>query len=452
MMDFDTGVSVAPPPSSPSIASLSSRALQAREEIHTTGHRFSPEFDLLLACVACDKSARTENVREAICSNLEWQTLLRITGHHRLIPQMYSALCDVANLVPADVLDKLRCRYQANVRQTLRLTRDLIRVLHHFESRAIPVLAYKGPALASILHGDFAQRQFADIDLLVHPSDVRKSKAALVELGYISGCALTDRQEESYIRSGYEFAFDLPDARNVLELKWRILPRFYSIEFDVVGFFDRSVTVEIGGHSVQTLSPEDLLLVLCVHAAKHAWSELSLLWDISRLIQSQPINWDRVREQAGRLGVCRILDMNLALARNLLGMASPLSQKVEMEPTTIRAVRRILPVITGSQQVDTESTSYFRLMIGTRERWRDRTRFLLRLAFTPNMGEWAVVRLPSWLFPLYHLVRMYRLSARLIEYLRLRARFVLSLRKAGLGRHAFHALRKEHFLADPPSD
>src|SRR5450755_3756122 len=157
MMDFDTGVSVAPPPSSPSIASLSSRALQAREEIHTTGHRFSPEFDLLLACVACDKSARTENVREAICSNLEWQTLLRITGHHRLIPQMYSALCDVANLVPADVLDKLRCRYQANVRQTLRLTRDLIRVLHHFESRAIPVLAYKGPALASILHGDFAQ-------------------------------------------------------------------------------------------------------------------------------------------------------------------------------------------------------------------------------------------------------------------------------------------------------
>ena len=390
-----------------------------------TAPRFSREFSLLLACM---NGAEQENIRKLICGGIDWRNLLRITRHHRLIPQVYDRLRHLHDLVPTEALEKLRDLYQANVRHTFRLTRDLVRVLEHVESRGIPALAYKGPTLAAILCGDFTQRQYSDLDLLVHPSDVQISKSALSELGYKPGRSLTPRQEESYIRSGYEYVFDLPDARNVLELKWRILPHFYSIEFDVSGLFDRSVFVEVSGHSMRTLCPEDLLLVLCVHAAKHAWSELSLLWDVSRLIQSQPMNWSRVREQAALLGICRIVDINLALAHSLLGTVLPASTEapVAMEKAPVPLMRRMLSAVSQGQQLDTESVSYFRLMLNLRERLRDRVRFLWRLLFTPNIGEWDTVRLPARLFPLYHGVRMYRLAGKLFKYFLLK---VLPLRQ-----------------------
>ena len=388
-----------------------SRSTPADEKSNTDRNCFSREFELLVTCI---NGAKAEAIRQLIPGDLDWQALARITEHHRLIPQVYSSLCDVADLVPGEVLEKLRRLYEANVRQSLRLSRDLIRVLDHFEDRGVAVLAYKGPTLDAMLHGIFSQRQFVDIDLLVHPSDVQNSKTALIELRYIVGNEFTPRQEKSYVRSGYEYVFDLPDARNILELKWRILPHFYTIDFDVSGFFDRSVALEVGGRSMRTLCPEDLLLVLCVHAAKHAWAELSLLYDISQLIQSQPIKWDRVLEHACQLRIRRIVAVNLILVQNLLGIVLPVT--LEKQEEAVAIVRKIVPRIAESREVDTESACYFRLMVDVRERLRDRVRFLWRLIFTPSMGEWETVRLPAWLFPLYHVVRMYRLSGRLLKY------------------------------------
>jgi hypothetical protein len=52
-------------------------------------------------------------------------------------------------------------------------------------------------------------------------------------------------------------------------------------------------------------------------------------------------------------------------------------------------------------------------MMRLRERRADRLRFLGRLVFTPGPNEWKAVRLPTPLFPLYRLVRLSRLAARL---------------------------------------
>jgi hypothetical protein len=62
----------------------------------------------------------------------------------------------------------------------------------------------------------------------------------------------------------------------------------------------------------------------------------------------------------------------------------------------------------------TESLGYFRQMLGLRERTRDKIRFLHRLALTPGMGEWSAIRLPAPLFPLYRIVRLFRLMGRLL--------------------------------------
>lgn len=71
--------------------------------------------------------------------------------------------------------------------------------------------------------------------------------------------------------------------------------------------------------------------------------------------------------------------------------------------------------ILGDRAFDVESVAYFRLMLRLRERWQDRARFVSRLVFTAGPSEWAAVRLPEQLFPLYRIVRMTRLAAKLVR-------------------------------------
>jgi hypothetical protein len=51
-------------------------------------------------------------------------------------------------------------------------------------------------------------------------------------------------------------------------------------------------------------------------------------------------------------------------------------------------------------------------MLRLREHWRDRIRFLWRLAVTPSVGEWQAVQLPDAMFPLYFGVRFFRLMGK----------------------------------------
>jgi hypothetical protein len=71
-------------------------------------------------------------------------------------------------------------------------------------------------------------------------------------------------------------------------------------------------------------------------------------------------------------------------------------------------------LIVAEHEFDPESMAYFRLMVELRERRRDQLSFCWRLLFTPGAGEWSAVRLPGPLFPLYRVVRVFRLAGRLV--------------------------------------
>ncbi|HEX4424593.1 MAG TPA: nucleotidyltransferase family protein, partial [Terriglobales bacterium] len=278
----------------------------------------TPEFELLLASCSDISDADLEQcLRTNISQGLHWDELLRLAEHHRLIPRAYARLSAIAG-VPPEFLRALRSRYQTHARQALWFTSELINIVAHFEDRGIEVLSYKGPALAEALYADVTMRQFGDLDLLVRPIDVPRAKASLLDLGYASSVQFTEREERAHLASGYEYTFDGPLGRNLVELKWQILPRFYTINFDVDAMFRRATTVKLGGRSLRTLCPEDLLLVLCIHAAKHGWSQLSWLCEITKLAQ-QPLDWSVIEEQSKNLGIERIVAVNFLLAHKLLG-------------------------------------------------------------------------------------------------------------------------------------
>jgi putative nucleotidyltransferase-like protein len=371
------------------------------------------EFELLLAC--CECTSRAERVRALLSHGLNWERLLALVDHHRVVPQIYGELSAYPHLVPAELLDTLRARYRDNARKTLWFRAELVRIVSHLESAEIKAVPYKGPVLAQALYGAVTQRQFGDLDILILPADVPKAKAALRDLGYKPALELAPQIEATYIETGYEYSFGSTHGQNLLELQWRIVPRFYSIDFDVAELFDRAGEITFGERPVRSLCAEDLLLVLSVHAAKHVWVQLSWLCDIAQLAKSRQLDWNAIQREACRLGIERIVNLNLFLAHKLLG--SPLLPAIEMrvreDPSTTVLADEILTIIENSTHYNTESISYFRLMMRLRERWQDRARFLWRLAITPSLSEWSIVRLPKHLQPLYRLVRLSRLAKRL---------------------------------------
>ena len=374
--------------------------------------QFSPEFELLLAC--CQSSDDDgHRLTQALQSPIHWDSVLRFSEHHRIVPALHAAVYGRED-VPASIRSALRSRFQANAMKALRFTAELVRVTRAFADHGIEVLAHKGPALAQLLYRDPALRQFGDLDLLVRSGDVARSRLVLRQLGYEPQLHLSQRQERAYLRSGYEYVFGLNEERNLLELQWQILPRFYAIEFDIEAMVKRSIEIEIEGFGVRSLGREDLMLVLCVHAAKHGWAHLGMLRDIATLADLG-LDWEWVRAEAARLGILRILLVSLLLARSLLSCPAPAtladSREIQDGEKLADAIQLRLD---AAEEPDTRSLRYFREFTGARERWQDRVRFAARLAMTPSVSEWESVRIPDSLFPLYRAVRMGRLLKRAI--------------------------------------
>jgi hypothetical protein len=145
------------------------------------------------------------------------------------------------------------------------------------------------------------------------------------------------------------------------------------------------------------------------------WVQLSWLCDIAQLVNTRRLDWNVIQDEARRLGIERIVSLNLLLAQKLLGSqlhSSCQTWEFQKDPL-IAMLDEILRIIERGALYDTESLSYFRLMMRLRERWQDRARLLWRLTVTPSVSEWSAVQLPGPLQPLYRLLRLSRLAKRL---------------------------------------
>jgi hypothetical protein len=366
--------------------------------------RFDQEFELVLA--GCD-GARRLDITSLLTPDLDWQRVLDSAEHHRLVPALHAALAG-KNGVPSTV----RVRSQKHAWRVLHFTVELTKIARCFEQGGIEFLAHKGPALGQLLYGNPAMRQFGDLDVIVRSRDFSRAKNALIELGYDPHLHLSPRQEQAFMRSGYECSFGLNSERNLVELQWQIMPRFCAMNFDVNALFSRSMQIDLDGVSLRTMGYEDLLLVLCVHAAKHEWAQLGMLRDIAALARFD-LDWNWMVVEARRLGILKILQVSLLAAGKLFDISLRTQLPLATEGTAEVASATVAR-LQHNYDPDTESIRYFRAQLQTRERWRDRARFVWRLATTPSVQEWQAAQIPDCCFALYRGVRIARLMKRFL--------------------------------------
>jgi Uncharacterised nucleotidyltransferase len=366
-------------------------------------------FDFLRAC--CPRPAEGgADLANCLRSSLDWDAVLKLATHHRVLPSVHEALHGRDD-APASIRAAADARFSSHSRRVLRFSALLAGILRQFKDHGIEVLPHKGPVLAQQLYGNPAMRDFGDLDFLVRTADVPRARTALQDLGYMPRLTLSSRQHQEYRRIGYEYVFGSAAEPNVIELQWQIVPRFYSIATNLESLFPRSVECQFEGMRVRTLCNEDLMLALCVHAAKHEWFQLGMVRDIAALARLE-LDWQWIMAEAVRLGIQRIVTVSLELARTLLGLELPQNLAHPAKLNGEALASDIRDRMSRAQEPATDSIRYFRSMMNLRERWRDRVRFAWRLAFTPTISEWQAVSLPDQLFPIYRVVRVLRLAKR----------------------------------------
>jgi len=385
-------------------------ALAGPRPARIAGLHNSPELELLLACARREMSAdHTRRALELLDGPLDWGLLLEQARAHRLLPLLYWHWKRSLRLsFPAEIAHELDDRFRANVARSLLLVRDLADIVDLLGRHGIPVVPFKGPALAESLYGNAALRECVDLDILIRRRDVPEAIRTLVSAGYADGKQLTPAQQNAFLATQYEYPFLSPSGI-LVELQWRIVPRYFSLPLSEEQYWSRIQPLTVCGREMNSLSREDLLLLLCFHGGKHGWEKLIWLADVAELVVSHPhLDWEYVLDQSRRAGGLRMLLLGVVLANRLLGTAIPpdLEQSLARDRTVERIADGIgRDLVRGGLPTYVKSQLY---LLRVRERWQDRLRYVFRFTCTATPVEWAMVNLPPSLSVLYRFLRVLR--------------------------------------------
>lgn len=370
------------------------------------------QFLTVVARISPD-ATHGERLRHLIQQESDWTALISLAERHGVMPLLCRYLITVdPGVVPSQIRELVRSRMLQCQARGLFQTGRLLQLLKVFEAQSIHVVPFKGTTLAALAYGDVTLRESSDIDLLVWPEDAGAARQALLDAGFREGFGLTERGQERCLASIGQLAYVHPDGTAV-DLHTQIMPAAFGFPWDAKAAYSRRAEILMADRAVSTFSPEDTLLILAVHGAKHLWTTLGMICDIAELIRANPaMNWDFLREMAGRLHCVRMVGLALVLANEILD--APVPEHMLNQALADPQIRSLVELVKSRHLRGTKETpsgtesALFHLR--ARERLRDAVRYGLSLALEPTVVDWNAGELPGWMSWMYFVMRPLRLA------------------------------------------
>lgn len=369
------------------------------------------------------RSEHRQRLTELVANDLDWERVAERAAFHGVLGMVYHHLVGrVPDRVPPRLLHSMAQVSRSIQEKNLLAIRALNRISGAFSEAGVPLLTFKGPLLAHTYYGNVAFRQFGDIDVLVQRAHLGRAQSLLEAHGYRRSHARTDTELERHYQDQLGVEFQHRRTSAVVELHWALLNRTFSFRLAPEAVWARAQAVSLGGGTIRTLAPDDLVLYLCAHGTKHHWSRLQCVCDVAQVLDHHPdLDWSRLRKKARRIGSHRVLMLGGHLAERWLGrpLPMPVRAAVDEDPMLGRLVAEIedrwFGTADGLHPPADASTLWF--FLRTRERMRDNGPMIghyLRLLLAPTTNDRAAlpVALPGGLRALYYVVRPVRLLAR----------------------------------------
>jgi len=381
------------------------------------------EIELLLACSRTKVAPELEaKIQLLVRQKLDWKHLFAMAARHQLVPLVYHNLSSICkDDVPAQILAQMRNIYVYRVQTNMFNTAELIKIHRLFQEHGIFAIPFKGMTLAMTAYQNLSFRESCDIDLLISRDDFPQATELLSTLGYEMHGYIAEVKDNPEVRygsflqsennqKGYDFYN--PGNKLAIDLQWSVTVKaqshYFNIDFEL--FKQNAGEVSLAGNKLPQFAPEVMVLYLCFHGSKHCWQSLKWVCDLSEFIRSHPdLDWQQLEQQARELNLTTMFHLGLLLAHNFY--QAPISEsllaKIEQNRRANVLFEQVQQLIFTRPFTQWEDYGFiFKLT----DSWQGKLRFLSSLLFTPTMKEWEAVKLPSFLFPLYHVIRPYLLT------------------------------------------
>ena len=368
---------------------------------------------LLIDCArASIEPERADRINELATDGVDWHRLLKLARRNGLAPLLFYHLNKIcAANVPISTFEVLRDYYQKNCAFNLLLCGGSSGS-QALNDNGISAIPYKGPAIALKLYGHVARRQFCDLDLLVRADDVWKVDRVMEAQGFTPHSIIPEATRAAFRRQDYVRLFHRDNGRTLVEVHWGIAPRYFGIPFDADAVWSRLEPMSLQGATVFMPCAEDLLIMLCVHGARHGWDKLEGICAVAALTRCTPhLDWEDVWRRSREMHCRRILGLALLLAHGLFEIALP------PEAAAMSRSRSLLTVagnIVRSCCAEEEPRASARLMalhLLLKDSFTDQLRHCVGLVSTPNPDDWETLRLrrpASFTYPLARAIKLVR--------------------------------------------
>ena len=271
-------------------------------------------------------------------SQEDWEQFLDLAGKHNLIPLVFARLksLGLSHTIPTAIIEKMRQAMLTNATRNAIFLHEAKTIIEALQEANIPVIGLKGLYLLENIYPDISTRTMNDLDLMVKKADIPVALSICQDLGY---------QPTTY------FGINDPnlDIKHVpplkkepgpyLELHWTILEEDEPFTIDANGLWERTVTAKLAGVEALSLSPEDLILHLCLHLSYQHHFNIGLrgLYDIAAVLRhfEGQVDWQKLIAIAQAWGATRVLWLTLTLVDDIFTEKVPEEVISQIQPTPI---------------------------------------------------------------------------------------------------------------------
>ena len=391
----------------------------------TPAGEISYEAQLLLACTRTRVDAFMKGkIRALAARGIDFSSLIARADKSFVLSLLCRNLLTASSdLMPSEVRTQMTATLRGRERLKLRQTGELLRIVRLLNANGIRVLPFKGPVLSAQLYGSISLRDFADLDILVHPSDFHGARSVLNSNGYADATPrLWIEQVVPALSRRKDQVLQAADSGARVELHRRLSGGHFTLPISDDDIWLHLDTVDIAGLPINCLPPVMSLLYLCMHGSRHGWERLQWICDVAEFLRvHSDLDWKRVWAEAHSLRNERNLALGLYLAHELLSASLPgtVLQRITADPEVTSLAAQVRVLLFAEQPARPDISYWRNYHLRVTERSRDRMRLRLHYCrrylslFTkPRAHDRSLVHLPRPFDFLHYLLRPARLLVR----------------------------------------
>jgi hypothetical protein len=266
-----------------------------------------PEDKLLFACTRQNFLYAHQKTVLDTCSNEEvrWDVVYAIANVHGVAPLVYSNLlqCTTMDLgIPKDIMDQFKRFSFGNTVRKEKMAEKITEVLSFLNKKSIDVMLIKGAALDVLVYDHSWYTISKDVDFILRAkrdeiTDKDEAEIRALRRGLPS-------------ESGYFRHHDV-DMNGTLPINFQRI-------------WDDATKIKFRGRDVFVMSPEDMLISVCINSCRNRFFRLKSLCDIAEIINKyNGMKWEELTSKAREYDCNNIVYTALLVTKMTLGCELP---------------------------------------------------------------------------------------------------------------------------------